>query len=312
MTEIFFDWSDKSQKHWNDLLARAQRAAFQQDWAYGAVLSSARVRVSRLVVFDQERPIAMAQIIIRSFWGMFEVALLTRGPLWLEDLSPEIKQDIFHEIGKHFPRRQRKFLFFTPEEYEAEFFVNDQHIRQVITGYSTIMLDLSQGEEALWAALYSKNRNMIRKARKNSVEIFMGDHTHPYTDWLLQKEKKQQKDKKYQGLPVNLVTAYGEKNCLKRAVLTVFAFVADETAPVAGALFLLHGNNATYHIGWNGKEGRKVNALNLILWRGMCELKEQRVQKLDLGGLNTDVAPDIARFKLGFGGQVKPLIGTFL
>jgi len=319
MNEIFFDWNDKSQKDWDDLLKGLARTALQQDWAYGAVISGGRAKVRRLVVYEKDQAIAMAQIIIRSFWGLFEVALLTRGPLWLAELSPEKKKYIFQSLQSEFPKRQRKILIITPEIYTQEIYEGEQDnfgqnlcMRQIITGYGTLMLDLGPHEDQLWANLYSKNRNMIRKAEKNAVEVFIGDHNHPYTDWLLKKEEKQQKEKKYQGLPAGLVKAYGEKKPDKAGVLTVFAFIEQESQPVAGALFLLHGDNATYHIGWNGKKGRKVNALNLLLWRGLCQLKKQGVKNLDFGGVNTDVAPDIARFKLGFGGQVIRLIGTYL
>lgn len=42
----------------------------------------------------------------------------------------------------------------------------------------------------------------------------------------------------------------------------------------------LHGNSATYLIGWNGDVGRKLKANQFLLWNSIVILK-----KMDLGGL---------------------------
>ena len=80
---------------------------------------------------------------------------------------------------------------------------------------------------------------------------------------------------------------------------------------VAAMLFLLHGRGATYHMGWSNEVGRKLNVHNLLLWRAMAQLQAQGVELLDLGGVNTHDLPGISRFKLGTGGQVLTLAGTY-
>ena len=81
---------------------------------------------------------------------------------------------------------------------------------------------------------------------------------------------------------------------------------------MAGALFLLHGNSATYHIGWAGDYGRKLNAQNRVLWEGVLALQEKGISFLDLGGLNTADLAGIARFKLGLGATPITLAGAFI
>jgi lipid II:glycine glycyltransferase (peptidoglycan interpeptide bridge formation enzyme) len=81
---------------------------------------------------------------------------------------------------------------------------------------------------------------------------------------------------------------------------------------VAGMMFLIHGEAATYQVGWNGDVGREQNAHNLILWRAIEELRERGVRQLDLGGVNTTRSAGIARFKMGTGGQVLTCAGTFI
>jgi lipid II:glycine glycyltransferase (peptidoglycan interpeptide bridge formation enzyme) len=76
-------------------------------------------------------------------------------------------------------------------------------------------------------------------------------------------------------------------------------------------LFLIHGQVASYHMGWASEEGRTLNAHNALLWKAMAYLKAEGVSRLDLGGVNTHDLPGISRFKLGAGGQVVTLAGTY-
>jgi lipid II:glycine glycyltransferase (peptidoglycan interpeptide bridge formation enzyme) len=68
---------------------------------------------------------------------------------------------------------------------------------------------------------------------------------------------------------------------------------------------------ATYHIGWANDAGRELNAHNLLLWRAMQGLRERGIASVDLGGVNTHALPGISRFKLGTGGAVRTLAGTY-
>ena len=80
---------------------------------------------------------------------------------------------------------------------------------------------------------------------------------------------------------------------------------------VAAMLFLRHGRLASYYIGWADEAGRKLNAHNRLLWQAMVALRQQGVTDLDLGGINTHDLPGISRFKLGTGGRVLTLAGTY-
>jgi lipid II:glycine glycyltransferase (peptidoglycan interpeptide bridge formation enzyme) len=81
---------------------------------------------------------------------------------------------------------------------------------------------------------------------------------------------------------------------------------------IASMLFLVHGRVATYQIGWSGEEGRRLSAHQLCLWEAMRALREAGVRRLDLGTVDTDAAPGLARFKIGAGARVRALGPTCL
>jgi hypothetical protein len=86
----------------------------------------------------------------------------------------------------------------------------------------------------------------------------------------------------------------------------------DRQAPVAGVLFVSHGAAATYEVGHVTTRGRELCAKHLLLWRAVELLAARGVRWLDLGGIDTLRAPGLARFKLGLGGEVQTLAGTFV
>ncbi|WP_417623731.1 lipid II:glycine glycyltransferase FemX [Paremcibacter congregatus] len=312
MTELIIDWNHMTQKEWDRHLSQAEHCSFQQAWAYGTIFNRDKVNVNRFVVYDGLDPIGMGQVVTRRFFGFLKVALLLRAPLWLRPVSADIKKEVLEKIRLHFPLKSFNLFAFSPDETESHQSYKDMGFRRVITGYSTVLLDINRTEDDLWQNLYGKTRTSIRKAEKSHMDIQYGDHHHYHIDWLLKHEKKQQKDKKYQGLPTKLVKSYGRNSAAGAGVFTAFALDVGMREPLAGALFLRHGRCATYHIGWNGPEGRNRNALHLLLWKTILKLKSEGVVMIDLGGINTEDGADIARFKLGFGGTPISLIGTYM
>ncbi len=95
-----------------------------------------------------------------------------------------------------------------------------------------------------------------------------------------------------------------------RELLLLVAF--ERAEPVAGIMILRHGISATYEVGYVAPRGRELRATHLLLWHAVEALIRKRVRWLDLGGIATDRSPGIARFKLGMGGTVATLPGTFL
>jgi lipid II:glycine glycyltransferase (peptidoglycan interpeptide bridge formation enzyme) len=237
------------------------------------------------------------------------VALCSRGPVWLQSLSPTDKARVYAQLRKTMPPKGLKMVLMTPEESQSDT-LGLSPWRRVMTGYATVMLDLRQSREALRAGLDAKWRNRLVAAEASALKVQrMGSNPGQYR-WLLDQEEAQRQQRGFAGLPLPFFDTYIQSR--KQPGQTLLALRADLGRDrVAAMMFLLHGRAATYQVGWSNEQGRQLNAHNLLLWQAMDELAQRGIQQLDLGGVNTARSAGIARFKIGTGGEVRQLAGTY-
>ncbi|NVJ98807.1 MAG: GNAT family N-acetyltransferase [Alphaproteobacteria bacterium] len=302
-----------------DTLPADRPIALQQHWAYGETLKAIGADVSQTIFEIEGKAVAFALLGHRSFYRALDVTSLMRGPLWVTPPTEAQQQTVFRSLKKAFNPWKWKFLAFQPDLPDtptAQKTLKAESFRQIMTGHSTVWIDLSADEEALRANLQGKWRNQLVKAEKANLTIsFGGRKAHQYS-WLLEQEKAQQETRGYSAIPTGFVSLYADiaqRFAPANQTLGVLSVSClQERAKVAGAIFLLHGNSATYHLGWSGDAGRAVNAQNKVLWSGMLALKERGIRFLDLGGINTVDGAGIARFKLGLGASPTTYAGTWV
>ena len=292
----------------------------QQHPSYGDAVASFGATARQLTITDAGKPIALALLIKRKFFGAIRFSTLFRGPVWCEQsLTIQQKLEVYHAIHARFSRWKWNFLASLPEladTVEHTKGLKNTGLTRVMTGFSTAWTDLRPDEETLRKQLKGKWRNQLVKAEKaeateNLKISFGGKKAHQYA-WLLEKETEQRDNRRYQATPLGIVPAFVDAATPKSHSGVLSATALHGKHKVAGGLFLLHGNSATYHIGWAGDDGRSLNAQNRVLWEAMLELKKRGIKFLDLGGLNTADLGGIARFKLGTGAEPLTLAGTFV
>lgn len=187
---------------------------------------------------------------------------------------------------------------------------SDAHLSEaglipLITPQSLALLDLRPDAELRLAAQHGKWRNRLRRAQAARLVLTETRFDPDRHEWLLQKETAQRRQHRYSGLPHMFTCSYP-------AARTLLVQALSKRQPIAAMLFLLHPPGATYHIGWCGPEGRRLNAHPLILWHASDILRTRGIQMIDLGLLDTQTAPDLARFKLGSGARALGLGHTWL
>lgn len=305
-------WDAARRQDWDGFCAAAPFASHHQHYAYGGVLEAMGVRLHRAQLFHDGRWIGAAQIQFRKFFGVFTAALVLRGPVWApHDIDNAAKAAAVEAMRKTLPVAGLYGLIVAPEDSPdgcGDNGLGAAGYKRIMSGHHTVMLDLTQDEETLRAALNGKWRNRLKAAEKADITLSpLGKRPDKYA-WLIKKDEQQQKTSGYKAMPSVMVRHYHEQ-AGKNAVVGYAAKNGSEM--LGGVLFLRHGDCATYHIGWASEAGKAANVHNLLLWNAMRGLKKAGVRTLDLGGVDTDANPGIARFKIGTGGRVASLSGSW-
>ena len=303
------EWGTQDMNAWD--AAHAQAAGpLQQDWAYGSTMLVSGGTVIRAVIQADGQSLGLAQCVVRRFGNLGGVALCTRGPLWLSPLSGKDKAHAYRLLRQSLPVKGLRFLFVTPNEPISED-LGLSSFKRVMTGYATALLDLSPSMADLRAGLEKRFRHRVGGAEKSELTVHrVGTNVGQYR-WLMDAEQLQRDNRGLQGMPLHFVDAYiASRKQPAHNVLTLRADIGRDR--VAGMMFLLHGQAATYQIGWTSDAGRDAHAHNLLLYKGMEALKERGIRSLDMGGINTGRSAGIARFKISTGAKVVTFAGTYL
>lgn len=280
--------SPLSPADWDAALA-PQGLPLQQSATYGAIAAAAGRRVTRVDLREAGRTVAAAQLLRRG-----PLVLLSRGPVWLGAPDPVRQAVALRALGSAFP-----LLVATPETAGAPGL-------PLVTPRSVAEIDLTRPLPVLRAALQGKWRNRLVAAEAAGLTVARGGP--PDLDHLVAAESAQRAGRGYRALPPAFTRAW---TALDPGGIRVWT-AGRGGQTLAAMAFLLHGRTASYHLGWSGPQGRAAGAHNLILWAAIGALAAEGFTLLDLGDVNTDDAPGLARFKIGAGARVRALGPTVL
>jgi lipid II:glycine glycyltransferase (peptidoglycan interpeptide bridge formation enzyme) len=300
-------WNQTPREQW-DAAHTAHGAAMQQHWIYGASMRLPGMQIHRAEVQLDGKTVALAQFICRRYAYLFGVALCTRGPIWLSEVSDSDKARIQRALKRSLPMSRPRIILFSPDLTDPKH-PSMASLTRVLTGYSTVMLDLSQPLTALRAGLHPYWRNRLSTAERSGLKIAELAHDSPELPRVLAEENRQRERKRFYALPLGFIEHYLEEGGAESALILQASW---QSRPVAAMLFLIHGSSATYQLGWTNPQGRALNAHNLILWGAIERLQQRGIVKLDLGGVNTHDLPGMSRFKINTGGEVITYAGGYV
>ena len=288
-------WDQCGQAEW-ELLANRALAPMPQRWTYGAVHVALGGQVRRAVVWKNGLPVALCQCLIRRFAGVVHLSLATRGPLWLTDCN---RAHVLTLIRRTLPTPRPRACLFTLTDA-----IKSLRLIPMVTPATHAILPLPVTAQSL----HGKWRNALRKAEKSNLLTHHIACPTTALAPLLQSDVKQQAVKSYRGLPAALTQHWHALSPNDLRLITISK--GNET--LATALFLRHGNTATYHIAQTTTQGRKYSAGRLALWRAFQDFADSGIHQIDLGNIDTINAPGLARFKLGAGAKAMRLGPTVL
>ncbi len=304
---IRVEWNRLDREQWEAVFSLAGRSALVQSWAYGEakrVMEGWTPR--RAVVGKDGEPVALAQVLEKRIGGLVRVGRLNRGPVWLGDPPTADKLAVIESLRAPWRLWRLAALSLAPELPEGT--APPGLWRRKADSWGSAWLDLGLGEEVLRKRLDGKWRNMLNAAERARLTVEASPALLP---WLLDRYRGLLAEKGFGATPPALVETLAV-HAWRPDDLLVLRAVTEESEAVAGILLARHGTSATYLIGWNGDEGRKRKANNLLLWRAVVELRRRGVGWLDLGGIDERLTPGIAAFKRGMNGEDYRLAGEFV
>ena len=270
----------------------------QQSRGYAAALERLG-RVTRLAgILRGPDPVGFARIVSRRI-GPLRFSLLLRGPVWTAPVSPAEERAALRSLA-----RAAAPLVVVPERAAA----GGWGTVPLLTPRHVALLDLGRDADRLRAGLHGKWRNRLVRAEEAGMRVRLGPAGPAEVASLLTRDAAQQTARGYRALPARFTHSWLAGD----PAGALYAEARHRGEQIAAMLFLLHRPWASYHVGWSGPEGRRLNAHNLLLWRAALRLKAEGYGMLDLGDVNTEDAPGLARYKIGTGARVAVLGATSL
>ncbi len=228
----------------------------------------------------------------------FGINFASRGPIWGATTALEERAAAL---------RQSQLRLINADSEEADVY-RHAGFRMISAAASTAELDICGTSQDQLMKAKPKWRNAWRRACEAPFRTEIARFDLVRHDWLLAADQQQQRIKGFRAMPHAILLAYAKRQ--PRDVIVLIAY--QKRNPIAAMLFLLHRPVATYHLGWSNDIGRSLRAHHRMMCEAADWLRARQYQRLDLGAVDTENAPGLARFKNGTGASVRRLGGTWL
>lgn len=166
---------------------------------------------------------------------------------------------------------------------------------EVYFNRNTILIDLKKSKEQIWNEdIQSKNRNMIRKAKKNGLVVEASTNTEEFISIYKKTMEKVNATSYY-----SFSSDYYEqlfKDCHNKLFV-----VKKEDKIIASAVFMGYKSFFHYHLAGSLEEYLKFSPNNLLLWEVIEYAKDNGYKYFHLGGgLSSSLDDNLYKFKKKF------------
>lgn len=307
------EWDGLSDEEWDSVLAKIPRSNCLQSRVYGQAFEQSEAFTAKrgVITINGKRAGLVQMMEVRYLFGLVHGITLDRGPLWFEGYGGIAHIKAFLEkLNSFYPRRVGRKRRLVPEIEASP--AAEQILTQAgwvkradITPYQTPWWDCKTCDEDARKALKSGWRQSLQKAEKSGLTLEWGPQNFPF---LLKKYALDKQKRQYGGVSPQFLDRLARLSPQGDAMLC--GVVKKDGRIIAGQIFLLHGQSATYQVGWSGIEERDACAHHFLLWHARTMLQSKGIKTLDLGGLQDDNA-GLTQFKEGTGARPHRLIGFY-
>ncbi|MRU16934.1 GNAT family N-acetyltransferase [Roseovarius sp. A21] len=275
-------------------------APLHQSPIYGRAMVRLGARVWILRVEDDGACLAQAQVISRRIMGV-PLHWIPRGPVWAPGLPLDRQQAVLARLPH--ATALRGVWLATPDSVEAAASYHHLGYRALLTPQQVAELPLDPDPQVMRSRQHGKWRNRLRRAEGAGLHVSHRPFDTARDAPLLGLETAQREHRRYTDVTPTFVSQWS-----KAAPMATRLFQLREHGQLrAFMIFLMHGTRATYQIGWRDPDHDLHSAHHMILWHAAKYLAQKGFHQLDLGTIDTETNPGLARFKLGCGACARPL-----
>ena len=170
-------------------------------------------------------------------------------------------------------------------------------ISKVIDLGKTVAMDL-ESPEVIWSNIHSKNRNMIRKAEKNGIEILHGQGMELMDQFIDIYNATMQKDNAEEYYYFKRPFYESIDRDLKDNYEMFYAMY--EGRPIAMSIMIFANGRLNYHLSGSDIEYRNLAPSNLLLYQAALWGCEQGMKTFHLGGGVGSGEDNLFKFKIAF------------
>lgn len=175
----------------------------------------------------------------------------------------------------------------------------------------TLIINLAQSENKLFADLKPKWRQYVRFAQKNGVAIQKSEDINTFVNLWQQNAKR----KKFAIEKSAATKVLWQEFKAKKSADLLFAKVDGQ--PIAASFLIFSDKTCHFwHMAYNGKY-ENLRPLYLLVWKSILFAKSKGCQEFDFEGIEDPRLPYTRKFqptffKKGFGGLEKPFLGSYI
>lgn len=270
-----------------------------QLWGWGEVKSRHGWSVDRLFVYDEDEIIAAFQVLTKKI------------PLPFRAFSYIPRASIFHvkyedslEVVAQYVKQKNKSIALSIEPNSLEFNKPEKWVRATnkILSPETVLLDITQNEDALQSIMAKKTRQYIRKSVKD-VEIRLATSEEDVEACLDLYEVTAQRA----GFALHNRAYYRDVWESMGDHSPLFMAFSDGK-PVAFLWLVISGTTAYELYGGVDDMGQKLRANYALKWHAISKVKQWGLTQYDFGGM---VAGGVATFKQGWTESLTVFAGTY-
>ncbi len=199
---------------------------------------------------------------------------LVKGEISEGELSRFVK-DLTEECNKR--KIVSQFFRFDPFVGQQDAFFEMFEARSL---KNTVYMDL-ESEDIIWGNMDPKNRNMVRKARKNGVQIFSdsGEHLEEFIGIYNETMQRNRAEEFYY-----FGRDYFEYLQQEFSDHMVYFYAVYEQMIISASMFFYNSQFMHYHLSGTLWEYKKLASVNLLLHEAALWGSRRGIRKLHLGG----------------------------